>query len=64
MKAQYLPEAERLTGIWRGTPWTPRARLLYGMGLRHCTLLWHDGLTLLKRIRRRVRLFLKKRLRR
>ena len=65
MKAQYLLELERLDRALAGKAMDSLgARLLYGTGLRYCTLLWHDGLTLLKRIRRRIRLFLKKRLRR
>lgn len=63
MKAQYLLEVERLNRDLAGKPMDSfSAKLLYGTGLRYYTLLWHDGLTLLKRIRRRLRLFLNKHL--
>ena len=63
MKAQYLLEVERLERDLAGKRLDrPSARLLYGTGLRYALLLWHDGVTLLKRIHRRVRLFLKKHL--
>lgn len=56
MKAQYLLEVERLERDMAGKPMDSLgAKLLYGTGLRYCTLLWHDGLTLLKRVRRRLR---------
>ena len=53
MKAQYLLEAERLDRDLAGKPMKPLAAKL-----RYCLLLRHDGLTLLKRIRLRVRLLL------
>ena len=54
MKAQYLLEVERLDRDLAGKPMRP-----LGARLRYCTLLWHDGLTLWKRVRRRLRLLIK-----
>ena len=54
MKAQYLLEVQRLDRDLAGKPLSPlAARLLY------CLLLRHDFATLLKRVRLRVRLFVK-----
>ena len=61
MKAQYLLEVEKLNRSLAGKPMSSfGTKLLYGTGLRYSLLLWHDGATLLKRIRRRVKLFLNK----
>ena len=54
MKAQYLLEVERLDRDRAGRPMTP-----LGEKLRYCLLLRHDFLTLLKRIRLRLRLLVK-----
>lgn len=61
MKAFYLYEVERMDRASAGMAMDSRyAKLLYGKrGLRYYFLLWHDGVTLLKRIRRRLKLYLK-----
>lgn len=62
MKAQYMLEVERLDRDLAGKQQnTLAARLLYHTPLRYTTLLWHDGITLIKRIRFRARQLLRRR---
>ena len=54
MKAQYHLEVERLDRDLAG-----KTTSLFRAKFRYCILLWHDGLTLLKRIRLRIKLLIK-----